>query len=55
MIREFKYWEKLVKKIVVISLWVQIILLPVMAWHYYQYPLYGMVFKFSGIALCSIF
>ena len=37
MIREFnigKNW----KKIVVISLWVQIILLPVMAWHYYQYP-----------------
>ena len=45
MIREFnigKNW----KKIVVISLWVQIILLPVMAWHYYQYPLYGMFLNF---------
>ena len=29
-----------------ISLWVQIILLPVMAWHYYQYPLYGMFLNF---------
>mgnify|MGYP000517840554 CR=1 FL=1 len=45
MIREFnigKNW----KKIVVVSLWVQIILLPVMAWHYYQYPLYGMFLNF---------
>lgn len=45
MIRKFnigKNW----KKIVVISLWVQIILLPVMAWHYYQYPLYGMFLNF---------
>ena len=49
MIREYnigKNWEKTV----VISLWVQIFLLPVMAWHYYQYPLYGMLFEFSGIA-----
>ncbi len=45
MIRELnigKNW----KKTVVISLWVQIILLPVMAWHYYQYPLYGMFLNF---------
>lgn len=45
MIREYKI-EKNWEKTVVISFWVQIVLLPVMAWHYYQYPLYGMLLNF---------
>ncbi len=50
MIREYnigKNWEKTA----VISLWVQIVLLPVMAWHYYQYPLYGMFLNFLVLPL----
>ena len=53
MIREYnigKNWEKTV----VISLWVQIFLLPVMAWHYYQYPLYGMFLNFLVLPLVPV-
>lgn len=53
MIREYKIgknWEKTV----VISFWVQIVLLPVMAWHYYQYPLYGMLLNFLVLPLVPV-
>ncbi len=53
MIREYnigKNW----KKTVVISLWVQIFLLPVMAWHYYQYPVYSMFLNFLVLPLVPL-
>lgn len=53
MIREYKIGKNW-KKTVVISFWVQIVLLPVMAWHYYRYPLYGMFLNFLVLPLVPV-
>lgn len=53
MIREYKIGKNW-KKTAVISFWVQIVLLPVMAWHYYRYPLYGMFLNFLVLPLVPV-
>lgn len=45
-----KPWQKTL----VVSLCVQIVMLPVMLWHYYQYPLYGIVLNLLILPLVPV-